>query len=662
MLVGADFPGERAFANSAESLRNMLIQEWKFPAGNVRVRMARTKEEAARELDWLRSNTTEEDRVLVAYICHGIVGSQGPELDLGLGTGRYRMDDASADFAKVMARHKLLILDACNSGGASAGPAAGLVTHGPEAMSRRSSAILLTSDPGRQARIGATHTRFVETLQRESHRAAGEARGDAVWLSQLVPGRELGFTRFGTLSGADSSQVLLDPLPVDRLAEVAGRELRDFDPKREAERKQRVIELRRWLERGVGSEGERAIRQLMLAQALAYEPDPARRRESLREAVEKLQDIRGLPNEYAATLPWLLASSLYWLGALEENVELLQEAVDEWRSLTQAHAREASAMIWAKSLVNLGNALWRFGEHEAGTKSLNEAVEAYRVSLQVLTREAAPELWATVQHNLGSALRSLGELEPGNQRLEESAAAYRAALEVRTRERYPSAWAATQSGLAATLGSLGQREPETERIREAIAACRAALEVATPQTHPTDWAELQHNLGAALSVLGQKESSAEHLEQAIAAFRAALQVSTRKPRTHGPIRPRRSRLARGGGPAAPGEALTCEAARVQASPRRIFCIGRPWASSSTSLSSHLTCFVNGFSISSIRYPQIVPLIIGALGWMLACAKNSANVTFCSMRASIWASSKPVSQRITSCNSARIRPFRSTFAT
>lgn len=42
--------------------------------------------------------------------------------------------------------------------------------------------------------------------------------------------------------------------------------------------------------------------------------------------------------------------------------------------------------------------------------------------------------------------------------------------------------------------------------------------------------------------------------------------------------------------------------------RNIFSIGLPFASSSTSLSKYLTCFVRGFLMSSMRYPQMTPVM------------------------------------------------------
>ena len=74
--------------------------------------------------------------------------------------------------------------------------------------------------------------------------------------------------------------------------------------------------------------------------------------------------------------------------------------------------------------------------------------------------------------------------------------------------------------------------------------------------------------------------------------------------------------------------------------RRIFSIFRPFASSSTSLSRYRVCRVSGVSMSSIRSPQMTPLMSGAFGLSVACLKNVSNVTSSSM--STWRrSSSPV---------------------
>ena len=58
------------------------------------------------------------------------------------------------------------------------------------------------------------------------------------------------------------------------------------------------------------------------------------------------------------------------------------------------------------------------GERESGTARLEEAVAAYREALQENTRARVPLDWARTQMNLGNALLSLGERESGTARLD----------------------------------------------------------------------------------------------------------------------------------------------------------------------------------------------------------------------------------------------------
>ena len=56
-------------------------------------------------------------------------------------------------------------------------------------------------------------------------------------------------------------------------------------------------------------------------------------------------------------------------------------------------------------------------------------------------------------------------------------------------------------------------------------------------------------------------------------------------------------------------------------------MGRPFASSSTSLSVIRTDFVKGLSKSSIRYPQMLPVMSVAFSWSSAAWNKSENVDF-----------------------------------
>ena len=78
-----------------------------------------------------------------------------------------------------------------------------------------------------------------------------------------------------------------------------------------------------------------------------------------------------------------------------------------------------------------------FGDNDA----LQTAIARNKRLIELSPRARVPLEWARTQMNLGNALSTLGERESGTARLEEAVAAYRAALEERTRERVPLEWA-----------------------------------------------------------------------------------------------------------------------------------------------------------------------------------------------------------------------------
>ena len=91
-------------------------------------------------------------------------------------------------------------------------------------------------------------------------------------------------------------------------------------------------------------------------------------------------------------------------------------------------------------------------------------------------------------------------------------------------------------------------------------------------------------------------------------------------------------------------------------------MGRPFASSSTSLSIIRTDFVSGLSSSSIRYPQMLPVMSGAFWWSSAAWNKPAKVEFATRLVSNSSEDNPVSQVNTSRSSASVRPFFYTLVT
>src|SRR4051794_4404262 len=182
------------------------------------------------------------------------------------------------------------------------------------------------------------------------------------------------------------------------------------------------------------------------------------------------------------------ADALYRQGDEFGDNTALRSAIERRRQILALRPRERMPLDWARTQMNLGNALWALGERESGTGRVEEAVGAFRAALQEWTRERVPLQWAGTQMNLGNALSTLGEREPGTGRLEEAVAAYRAALQEWTRERVPLQWAMTQMNLGTALSTLGEREPGTGRLEEAVAGYRAGLQERTPGPGAPGWA------------------------------------------------------------------------------------------------------------------------------------------------------------------------------
>ena len=152
-------------------------------------------------------------------------------------------------------------------------------------------------------------------------------------------------------------------------------------------------------------------------------------------------------------------------------------------------------------LERQADALYRQGDERGDNDALRGAIAMEHRMLEERTRNRVPLDWARTQMNLGNALQTLGSRESGTARLEEAVAAYRLALEEMTRDRVPLDWAGTQMNLGAALRTLGSRESGTARLEEAVAAYRLALEERTRDRVPLDWARTQMNLGDRKSVV-----------------------------------------------------------------------------------------------------------------------------------------------------------------
>jgi tetratricopeptide (TPR) repeat protein len=264
------------------------------------------------------------------------------------------------------------------------------------------------------------------------------------------------------------------------------------------------------------------------ADSTAAEGDVALTERRYAEAADLFGQAAGyVPSGHASAQGGYLlrqAGTLYQQGDERGDNTALRSAIETYGRALIDFTRERVPLEWARTQMNLGNALETLGERESGTASLEQAVAAYRAALNENTRERVPLDWARTQMNLGTALERLGERESGTASLEQAVAAYRAALEEQTRERVPLDWAITQMNLGNALEGLGERESGTASLEQAVAAYRAALEEQTRERVPLDWARTQMNLGNALEALGEREKSSKDIEEAVESTRGAIEV------------------------------------------------------------------------------------------------------------------------------------------
>jgi tetratricopeptide (TPR) repeat protein len=198
----------------------------------------------------------------------------------------------------------------------------------------------------------------------------------------------------------------------------------------------------------------------------------------------------------------------------------LEEAVTAYREASQELTRERVPLEWARTQMNLGNALAKFSDQHGMTGRLEETVTAYREALREYTRERVPLEWATIQMSLGDKLMRLGELGSGTARLEEAVTAYRDAMKERTHDR------ARPLDREAS-GAAERKYSEHGSFEEAVTAYREAVKERRDEGKLLDWDHSQGKLGVALARLGERESGTARLEEAVAAYRQALQENIR---------------------------------------------------------------------------------------------------------------------------------------
>ena len=99
-----------------------------------------------------------------------------------------------------------------------------------------------------------------------------------------------------------------------------------------------------------------------------------------------------------------LGAALLRLGERESGTARLEEAVAAYRAALEEGPASGCRSNGPRPRSISATALARLGERESGTARLEEAVAAFRAALKERTRERVPLQWAKTQMNLGDAL------------------------------------------------------------------------------------------------------------------------------------------------------------------------------------------------------------------------------------------------------------------
>ncbi|NGZ61198.1 MAG: hypothetical protein CV081_11960, partial [Nitrospira sp. LK265] len=143
-------------------------------------------------------------------------------------------------------------------------------------------------------------------------------------------------------------------------------------------------------------------------------------------------------------------------------------------------------------------------------------------ALTVYTKAQLPQDWARTQMNLGNALSDQGRRAAGADSvrlLQAAEAAYREALTVYTKAQLPQDWARTQMGLGTVLSDQGARAAGADSVRllqGAEIAFREALTVYTQDQLPQAWIDTSGNLTETLFLSGQFAKARDHLAMLLA--------------------------------------------------------------------------------------------------------------------------------------------------
>ncbi|KAF0117065.1 MAG: cyclic nucleotide-binding domain-containing protein [Rhodospirillaceae bacterium] len=92
-----------------------------------------------------------------------------------------------------------------------------------------------------------------------------------------------------------------------------------------------------------------------------------------------------------------------------DDPELLERAVETYRSACLALNREQAPKEWGVLQARIGGLLYRLHMRTDKIELLKESLTAFQGALQVIARAEEPFRWADVMHNLSQSLQVYGD-------------------------------------------------------------------------------------------------------------------------------------------------------------------------------------------------------------------------------------------------------------
>jgi tetratricopeptide (TPR) repeat protein len=228
------------------------------------------------------------------------------------------------------------------------------------------------------------------------------------------------------------------------------------------------------------------------------------------------------------------ATALASLGELDNDVELIREAVTTYRDALGAFSQRTTPDDWASTQLGLARCMNAIAAREQGVHRLVDAISCARLALQALTPDRHAVLWGEAQLCLGVALSTYA-------RRSEDARGFAAA-----EQALYAARSAAQALTSSFRGKVHLRLAEVisasadareDRTEEALQCFETAISSLDPSLDVEEYAGAQFGKGQIIEAQARtsRAGAREKLEQAIACYRNALAAADRKRSPHARI-------------------------------------------------------------------------------------------------------------------------------